>query len=899
MEAGAQDCVGRRKVMKRPPTRYDPPGWAVRFFSSFCNDHLKEAVLGDVVELYIRRRRRSGKLMADLLFIWNVVQFIQPFAIKGRHSSSNINSIDMIINYLKVAWRNMSRQKMYTSIKIGGFALGIATCIIIALFINHELSYDKHYADGANIYRVYNEFNGPEQEKWTAFPAPFASILQDNFPEIEMAGRLIPYEWFDAGSNLVRKEGEPQNNFEEGFAYADPELLEILEIPLLYGNRRKALGQPNTIVISRRKAEKYFPGEDPTGKTIILNDNNSNPFTVGGVMENFPRTSHLQYDFLISLTGKEFWAGEQTSWCCWNYNPYVKLRAGTDPDELEKKMLSVRKIYVDYLVQEKNQYAEEVQKFHSFRLQPVRDIYLHSEGIGDIISHGDIRYIWLFGAVACFILALAVVNFINLSTAKSANRAKEVGLRKVVGSVRGYLIRQFLTESIIFSVIAFFLAAVMVWLSIPYFNDLAGKVLVIPWAAWWFIPLLVSGALLVGVLAGIYPAFYLSSFKPIDVLKGAVARGSKNSRLRSAMVVFQFTTSIILIIGTFIIYRQMNFIMTTKIGYDKENVIMIQGANTLGEQRQTFKDELLKMSGVSEVTVSQYFPVDGTKRDQNQFWRDGKSEEEQSVGAQIWYVDEDYLQTMGMKLVEGRNFMKELASDSQSVIINQAMAKAFGFKKPVGERIMNWETFNVIGVVEDFHWQNMKDEIRPLCFVRGRSGDIVSVKVEATNMEEMLESISGVWTRLMPHQPIRYTFLDESYARMYRDVQRMGDVFASFAILAIIVACLGLFALSAFMVEQRNKEISIRLVLGASLNNIFTLLTQNFVMLVLISFVIAIPVSLYMMRKWLEDFKYRTEITWDVFVIAGALAVVIALLTVSYQSIRAALRNPAENLRSE
>ena len=805
----------------------------------------------------------------------------------------------MFENYFKIAWRNMSRQKMYTAIKIGGFALGLATCIVIGLFIRHELSYDSHYKDAANIFRVYNQFDGPQQEKWTAFPAPFASILKADYPEIEKVARLIPYKWFNAGSNLVRKEDETENNFEEGFAYADPDLLAILEIPLVYGNPAHALDKPNTIVISKRKADKYFPSEDPTGRTIILDDDKAQTYTIGGVMENFPPTAHLQFDFFLTLAGKEFWEGEQTNWCCWNYNPYIKVRPGTDPAELEKKMLAIKKIYIDYLVREGNQFAAEVKKYHSFRLQPVRDIYLYSEGIDDIIPHGDIRYMWMFSGIACFILLLACINFINLSTARSANRAKEVGLRKVVGSLRSYLVKQFLIESVIFSMVSFAFALLIVWIGLPYFNNLAGKTLSIPWDLWWFFPALVLSASFIGLLAGIYPSFYLSGFKPIDVLKGSIARGSKNSRLRSVMVVFQFTISIVLIIGTFIIFRQMDFILDMKIGYDKDQVIMIQGANTLDKHQQTFKDELLRLSGVAQVTVSQYFPVEGTKRDQNQFWRDGKSKEEKSFGAQKWYVDEDYLSTLGMKLLEGRNFMKDLASDSQAVIINQAMAKAFGFQKAVGERIMNWETYNIIGVVEDFHWENMKNEIGPLCFVRGNGGNIVSVKVKTENMADVIQSIQSVWNRFMPHQPFRYTFLDESYARMYDDVSIMGNVFAGFAMLAIIVACLGLFALSAFMVEQRNKEISIRLVLGASLNNIFRLLTGNFVKLVLIAFVIAVPVSWYVMQQWLEDYKYKTKITWDVFVFSGVLAVLIALLTVSYQSVRAALTNPANNLRSE
>lgn len=805
----------------------------------------------------------------------------------------------MYKNYIRIAWRNMSAQKMYTSIKIGGFALGLATCMIIALFIRHELSYDRHYKNVNSIYRVYNYMDNPDGGGWTAFPAPFSAILKSDFPEIELTARLIPYNWYNAGNNLMRKDDELENTYEEGFAYADPELLEILDIPMVYGSRSKALSQPNTIVLSREKAEKYFPGEDPTGKIIVLNDDKNQHFTVGGVMEDFPPTSHLAFDFFITLTEKEFWPGEQTEWCCWNYNPYIKVREGTNPAELERKLLSIKKVYVDYLVKEKNQSVDDVQKHHTFRLQPISNIHLYSQGIYDIIPHGDIRYIWMFGGIAVFILALACINFVNLSTAKSANRAKEVGLRKVVGSHRSALIQQFLSESVLYSVVSFLLALTILRAGLPFFNQLAGKTILIPWTEWWVFPIIIVSALLIGFIAGLYPSFYLSAFKPIDVLKGSVARGMKNSTLRSAMVVFQFTTSIVLIIGTSVIYKQMNFILTTKVGYDKEQVVMVQGVNTLGDQQQTFKDELLRQAAVQNVTITQYLPVDGTTRDQNQFWRDGKKQEEKSIGAQRWYVDDDYISTMGMRLVEGRNFNRDLASDSSAAIINQSMAKAFGFKNPIGERIMTWRTWNVIGVVEDFHFENMKGEIGPLCLLRGGWGNIASVKIKTDRMEDALQSITTVWKKFMPHQAIRYTFLDESYARMYDDVRRMGNIFAGFAILAIIVACLGLFALSAFMVEQRNKEVSIRLVLGASLQNIFRLLTDQFIKLVLISFLLAIPISWYIMQKWLEDYKYKVDIGWKVFAISGLLSLVIALLTVSYQSIRAALTNPATNLRSE
>jgi len=554
---------------------------------------------------------------------------------------------------------------------------------------------------------------------------------------------------------------------------------------------------------------------------------------------------------------------------------------------------------ISYLEQQGDQSAADEKKYHFFGAQPVENIYLNSDRAADTVIHGDVRYIWMFGGVAVFILLLACINFINLSTAKSANRAKEVGLRKVVGSVRSYLVRQFLTESLVYSFISFALAVACVTLAMPFFNSLAAKQLTMPWTEWWLLPSLVLGALIVGIISGIYPAFYLSAFKPVDVLKGSVSRGSKSSALRSAMVVFQFTTSIILIIGTFIIYRQMDFLLNTKLGFDKDQVIMIQGANTLGNRHEEFKNELKQLVDVENATSNNYLPVYGTNRDNNGYWKEGRNKIDKPVYGQHWAADPDYISTLGIKLLEGRNFDLKLKSDTAAIIINQKMAKEMAFKNPIGERMGNWRMYTVIGVVEDFHFDDMRQEIRPLCFTLDKGGDIVSVKVKAKNMTAVVQSIHNVWNKFMPHQPFRYTFMDESYARMYNDVERMGKIFACFSGLAILVACLGLFALSAFMVEQRSKEVSIRLVMGASVKNIFRLLTQNFVKLVLVSFVIAAPLSWYMMNKWLQDYKYKIAITWDVFVIAGVMSVFIALLTISYQSISAALANPANRLRSE
>lgn len=880
--------------------KISPPQWAVKFFRWFCNDHLSEGVLGDITELYERRVKSIGRKKANLHFIWNVIQFIQPFALRKKRGSYHINTLAMFSNNLKVAWRSMARQKMYTAIKIGGFALGLATCIVIAIFLRHELSYDKNYVRGENIYRVLNNYKGTDGGKWTSFPAMVASLVKKDYPEVEQSGRLIPYNWFNAGTNLFRREDQAENTYEEKFAYADQSLVQILQIPIVYGNPLHVLDKPNTILISRKKAEKYFPGEDPTGRTVIFNDDKTKPFTIGGVMEDFPQTSHLQFDFLITLTEVEFWQGEQTSWCCWNYNVYVTLRPGTDPAELEKKMLKMRDTYyVKYLTENGDQSVNDVKKNHEFVLQAVSDIHLYSDKVGDAIPHGDIRYVWLFGGIACFILLLACINFINLSTAKSANRAKEVGLRKVVGSLRGYIVRQFLSESLVYSFISFILAVIIVTAALPYFNVAADLSLNIPWGEWWFFPILIVAAIVVGVLAGIYPSFYLSAFKPVDVLKGNVARGAKGSTLRSSMVVFQFTTSIVLIIGTIVIYKQMSFILNKKVGFDKDQVIMLQGTNTLGDQVTVFKEELLNIADVKSATASYYLPVESTKRDQNTFWNEGRTTIDVAVGAQRWNVDEDYLKTLGIKLIDGRNFDRTIKSDSNAIIINQAMAKALNLKKPVGSVLQNWALWHVIGVVEDFNFDNMRDEIRPLCFGLSTGGNIIAIKVSSAEMKNTIEAVSATWKKFMPNQPIRYTFLDESYAMMYKDVQRMGNLFAGFASLAIIVACLGLFALSAFMVEQRSKEISIRLVLGASVNSIFKLLTQNFVTLVVISFVIAVPLAWYMMDLWLQDYKYKIDLTWDIFITAGIMAVVIAVATVSYQSIRAAFANPASTLRSE
>ncbi|MEO8765378.1 MAG: FtsX-like permease family protein, partial [Ginsengibacter sp.] len=636
----------------------------------------------------------------------------------------------------------------------------------------------------------------------------------------------------------------------------------------------------------------------------FLNDNKDRPYKVGGVMKDFPTASHLQYDFFLTLSGVELWQGEQAGWGSSNYPIYLLLRPGTNVAQLEKKLTSgIVKNYVIPNAVASGQSAKEAGEFAknaSVHLQPVSDIHLKSYDIHDTLSHGDMRFVWLFGAIACFILLIACINFINLSTAKSANRAKEVGLRKVVGSYRSSLVQQFLTESLLFSFLSFVLGLLLAWALLPYFNRLSAKSLIIPWGAWWLLPLMISAAFVIGFFAGLYPSFYLSSFKPINVLKGQVSRGSKNSILRNGLVVFQFTTSIILIISTLVIYNQTHFILNKKVGFEKDQVLLIQGTNTLGAQVKSFKDELLKLSEIKSASISDYLPIAGTKRNGNTFYNEGKKKEESGIDTQFWVVDADYLQTMGMKLVAGRNFSPRMPTDSQGVVINQTLANKLNLKDPIGKRITNgYGIFNVLGVVQDFNFESMRDQIGGLCMFLGNSPSIVSVKVKTADIKNLIPSITAVWKKFSPSQPIRYTFMDESFANMYADVQRMGSIFTSFAALAIIIACLGLFALSAFMAEQRNKEIGIRKVLGASVSGITTMLSKDFVKLVVIAIVIASPIAWWAMTKWLQDFVYRITISWWMIGSAGLVAVVIALITVSFQAIKAAFANPVQSLRSE
>lgn len=732
----------------------------------------------------------------------------------------------MFKNYFKIAVRQFRKQKMYAAIKVGGFALSIAACLLIALYIRNEMSYDRSYPNAERIYRVLMVYtNNGTVGKGPEWPAPLAKTLKAEFPQIELSGRLFPV----SGGFELRRADQVENSYEEGATYADQSILDLLKLPMVYGDRAHALANPRTVVISKRKADKYFRGLNPVGKIMYINNDKTTPYTISAVMENFPATSHLQYDFLVSPAGREFEPGEQNNWSQFNYHTYILLKAGADAKDFEQKITAqmVKNYFLPNIKKggAKNP-EQEAAKIHMV-LQPITDINLYSYDVRDGLSHGDIRFVWLFAGVAAFILIIAGINFVNLATAKSANRAKEVGLRKVIGSHRSGLIQQFLTESMLYSCLSFIIGLLLAWLLLPYFNTLASKSLMMPWGNWWLLPVILISAFVVGIIAGLYPAFYLSGFKPIQVLKGTLSTGSKGSILRNSLVVFQFTASILLIIGTTVIYNQVHYILNQKVGFDKDQVVVLQGTNTLGNNIKSFKNELSKLASVKSVSIGDYLPVAGTNRNGMPFFIDGRSKLDAGVQGQLWQIDDTYLKTLGMKLVEGRNFSYDMSDDTagKTVIINQTLAKRLNLKKPVGARISNGRTFTVIGVVEDFNFDSMHDQIAPLALYLSISPSLVSVKVRSGDMKSTLQSITATWKQFAPDQPIRYKFLDESYASMYADVTRMGHIFTTFAILAIIIACLGLFALSAFMAEQRSKEIGIRKVLGASVGGITTLLS--------------------------------------------------------------------------
>lgn len=786
----------------------------------FLRPSFAEDVLGDLEENFYFVLKTRPQFVARLIYWYQALNYLRPFALKKSRSQ---NQLAMLQHYIKMSWRTLLRQKVFSAVEIGGFAIGIAACFLIALYIGHQVSYDQHYADKERIFRVVNQWSeGGEIGFWTNVHGPLKPVLEDNIPEIEKVARIVLWSWGDAGENHIRKIKSKYDHYEKGFFYADPELGDILEIPMVYGTHELALSKPNHMIISSSKADQYFPNENPIGRRMVLNDNMETTYTIGGVMEDFPATSHLQGDFILTLFGRKTGPGT-SGWCCTNYNMYVKLTPQADRLAVQDKTIALRNSFViDRQREVGGSGLEDEIKYQSYYFQPVQNIYLNPEDVGDELLHGSIELVWIFGAIAAIILLLACINFINLATARSLKRAREVGLRKVVGSSQSSLICQYLTESCFYSLLSILAGVLLAWAALPFFNQLANTSLVIPWTSIWFFPLLLVSALLIGLLSGIYPAFYLSGFRPGEVLKGQV-RGGKTSVFRNSMIVFQFTVTIILIIGALVTHQQFQFIMNKALGYEKDQVVNMLGLDTMEErEREALKDELLKLSAVKSTTLGDYLPVFGSFVQNRSYWIAEQRQLDSGYEAARWAVDEEYLKTMGMEMSQGRNFSASLA-DEQSIIINERMVEVFGLEDPIGVRLVDMfdEQYTIIGVVKNFYFESVLGEVGPLAMVRGKGTGTLSVKINSSDMEAAMTAITAVWDDFNKHQVIRYSFMDQRFEKMYDSLERAKTIFLLFAILSVLVACLGLFALSIYMVEQRGKEISIRKVLGASVGRIF------------------------------------------------------------------------------
>ncbi|MGD8536202.1 MAG: ABC transporter permease [Candidatus Aminicenantes bacterium] len=785
----------------------------------------------------------------------------------------------MFRNYLKIALRNIKRHKGYSFINIVGLAVGMACCILILLWVQDELSYDRFHKNADDIYRVLQDINFADHSTtWAITQGPLGPSLKEDFPEIIDATRIT-----GRGFRLTYNE----KSYDEGVSMADGSILKMFTFPLVKGDPATALSDPFSIVLTEELAEKYFGDDDPIGKTIKAD--NKWDFQVTGVMKNVPHNSHLQFDFLIPfIFGRELnytvdrWGNSQ-------FRTYVQLPKGTAAQDVILKISG-------YLFEKPT-----IEKDARLNLQPLTRIHLYSNYEYDS-AHGDIIYVTLFSIIAFFILLIACINFMNLATARSGNRAKEVGMRKVSGAHKTDIIKQFYGESMLLAFIALLLAVVLVWILLPAFNNLAAKELSLDIPGNLSILLgLLCIATLTGIIAGSYPAFFLSAFQPVMVLKGLRLSGLKGSLFRKILVVFQFSLTILLIICTIGVYNQLNYMRNRKLGYDKEYMIYFGMRGEMREKFDSVKNELLQNPNILGVTASSNVPTYGYTFS-NSLWRwEGQNPDEETLMRAV-FIDIDYFKTFGMEIAEGRSFSKEFPTDAtEAIMVNEEAVKAMGMESPIGKRLsIQDENFKIIGVVKNYHFRSLQQEIDPLILLYyPQRCRVLFARLKSEQIPQTIGYIENVFKRFAPSYPFNYYFLDEALDRLYRSEQRIGTLFRYFSILAILISCLGLLGLASFMAEQRTKEIGIRKVLGATASNIVALLSKEFTKWVIVANIVAWPVAYFALNKWLQSYAYKTNVALWSFVLSGALALLIALVTVSYQSIKAALANPADSLRYE
>jgi len=783
----------------------------------------------------------------------------------------------MFKNYFKIAIRSLLKSKLFSFINIFGLALGMSCSLLIWLWVKDEISFNRFYPDLENIYMVRSasDWRGIKNVG-EATPGPWSEAIQKEAPDVEA---ITKFTW---NRELLVKVGEKSTK--ESGVYATTDFFKVFQSTFLEGNPQTAIGQPASIAISRKMAEKYFGTGIAAGKTLTLD--NAKEYIVSAVFEDIPQNASVRFDWVVNfMVQEEDW---MKTWGNFSFKTFVRLSPKADPAHAEQVIQKVIK-------------KNSPSQFISFPiLQGLKDIYLHSEYENLKPSGGRIEYVRVFSIVAVFILLIACVNFMNLATARSIKRAKEVGVRKVVGAEKKFLVMQFLGESLIVSSLAAFLALIFVILLLPAFNEVVQKQIQftitdpVLWAS------IFALVLITGLVAGSYPALYLSSLQPIRILKGRLTFTNKGSYLRKGLVVFQFSLSVFLIVGMLVISRQMNYIQTKRLGLDRENVFYISIEGNLVNKLETFRQEILNSPFVGSATTTGAIPTNIISNSGDLDW-DGRDKNlDNTVNAT--FVGYDFAKTMNIQLVGGRDFSKDFAADTANYMINEAAAKMMKMKDPVGKQVKFWMgKGTIIGVMKDFHLNSFHSAIQPLILVsyKGMNTEYIMVRTKPGKTQEALAQVEKITRSFNPNYPFTYHFLDEDYEKMYRSEMIVNTLIKYFGILAIVISCLGLLGLAAFTAEQRTKEIGIRKVLGANVASVVALLSRDFVKLILVSIVVASPLAYYFMDKWLKGFVYHIDLSYEIFIIAGMIAVGVALFTVSFQSIKAALMDPVKSLKSE
>ena len=811
----------------------------------------------------------------------------------------------MLKNYLKIAWRNLRKQPFFTFLNTFGLAIGMAGGLLIGLYIYDELSFDRMFTDYEQIYRVDADINfGGKASNMAVAPAPLAATLINEYSQVEKVTRLR-----NLGSRLLRSPEKTLNIKESNSAFVDSTFFDLFGIQFLEGDAVNALKRPNTLVLTKTAAEKHFGQENAVGKSLMVD--NEDVYTVTGIIDDLPKNSFLRdHSVFMAMAGND--DALNTKWGSHNYVTFVKLHDQVKPEVFESEIQKIVRTYVMDWAQAIFPGITHEQflasgNYLNYELMPLSDIHLKSSKMAEMSPNSSSQNVYILFFIGLFLIILASVNFMNLSTAHSLKRAKEVGIRKTLGSEKSGLIRQFLTESVMVAMLSLLFGLILAIAFLPLFNNLASKSISVPYANPFFWLILLVSSLLLGLFSGSYPSFFLSRFSPVKVLKGTFSGLKGGSNIRNSLVVFQFTISVFLILSTVVVFRQLSFIQNKDVGFQKSQILIIDDLGSSYDKIQPFKERIEQLPQIEQIALSSYLPTPSSRSD-NTFYEEGHPEQEENVNMQEWSVSYEYLSTMGMKLAAGRDFDRNMATDSSAMIINETTARLFG-RSPedaIGLRIVDpfgttgvSQTFTVIGVVKNFHFESLRQNINALSMHLGNYSDKMIVKIQAGDFERTISQIEETWASVAPGQPFNYYFMDDSFNSTYQSEQRLGQIFMIFTFLSILIACLGLFGLAAFNAEKRIKEIGVRKVMGASVGQIVYKLSSDFLKLVFIAILVSLPLGWYAMNKWLEDFQYRIEIPWWVYTVAAFIAVAIALITVSYQAIKAAMVNPVKSLRSE